>query len=296
MIEAGCRAPKWSNDEYESYKWEADGILLANGACVSDKTQKHLVPDPGKTKVVCSFEHVKVRHVDSRRQTMLVDLTLRMKWWDPNIKYKVFDSGIEKKEIILSPTAIEKIWTPDLGIKNLTALKFKDEWISLITSKILLSDESNTKKHSNTPQNNVEVTYEVKASVYCDFDHSKYPMDTQVCNLTLGSSSFGAIFALSNNNNIDPGNATYIASNFLVSTKFFDDLRHNFGNNTIGISFTLTHSTVPYFVKYYIPCNAIVIISMMGFTIPLSAIPGRVALLVTQFLTMTNLFIYEMVS
>ena len=76
---------------------------------------------------------------------------------------------------------------------------------------------------------------------------------------------------------------------------FFDNQKHSSGNNTIGISDVLTHSITPYFFKYYIPSIAIVTISMMGFTMPLSALPERVALLVTQFLTLTELFIHEMV-
>ena len=298
IIEAGCRAPNWKDDNYKSYEWKADGKLLAEGACISARTQKHLVPNPGKTRVRCRFEHEKVRRVDSRGQTILIDLTLTMKWWDPNIKYKAFEDKSNNGEIILSPTSVQDIWTPDLMIRNLTSFKIEEEWIKLVSSKILIHDESNydNVKHPNALHENVEITYEIKASIYCNFDHSKYPLDKQNCSLTLGSSSFGAIFVLENNDAIDTENSTYIASNFLVSTKFFDDRRHNSGNNTIGIRFDLTHSTIPYLVKYYIPCSAIVIISMMSFKIPLSAIPGRIALLVTQFLTLTNLFIYEMVG
>ena len=296
IIEAGCRAPNWKNEQYEAYEWKADGKLLAKGACISSRTQKHLVPDPGRTRVSCRFEHEKVRKIDSRGQTVLIDLTLKLKWWDPNIKHAALDGETKNGEIILSPDSIKEIWTPDLMIRNLTSFKIEEEWIELVTAKILVDNEPKQSKRANSSHANVEITYEIKASIYCNFDHSKYPLDRQNCNLTLGSRSFGAIFALESNNEIGTGNMTYIASNFRVSTKFFDDKRHSFGNNTIGISFIMTHSTVPYLVKYYIPCNAIVIISMMSFTIPLSAIPGRIALLVTQFLTLTNLFIYEMVS
>ena len=269
---------------------------MAKGACISSKTQKHLVPNPGRTKVICRFEHERVRKIDSRGQTVSVDLTLTMKWWDPNIKHKVLEDNNNNGEIILSPSSIKKIWTPDLMIRNLTSFKIEEEWVKLIKAKILIHDEANQTEIVNSPTANVETTYEIKASIYCEFDHSKYPLDKQNCSLTLGSSSLGAIFVLQNDNDIETGNKTYIASNFHVSTKFFDDQRHAFGNNTIGMRFFMTHSTLPYLVKYYIPCIAIVIISMMSFTIPLSAIPGRIALLVTQFLTLTNLFIYEMVS
>ena len=88
----------------------------------------------------------------------------------------------------------------------------------------------------------------------------------------------------------------YSTSNFDISSTIFDNNRHDSGNNTIGISVVLTHGVEPYLFKYYIPSIAIVTISMMGFTMPLTALPERVALLVTQFLTLTELFIHEMVS
>ena len=294
IVEAGCRAPHWIDEEYSAYEWKPDGKLLAEGACISSRSQKHLVPDPGRTKVECRIEHQMVRNVDSKAQTISIDLTLTMKWLDPNIKSKNLE---EKKdgEIILSQNSIKDMWIPDLMIKNLTSYRYEDEW-KVRNSKILVRHESNQLKGSNSSHPNVEITYGIKASIYCRFDHSKYPFDEQRCNLTLGSNSFGAIFVLENYDEIGIGNLTYIASSFHVSTNFFDDKRHTFGNNTIGITFIMTHSTITFLFKYYLPCNAIVIISMLSFTIPLSAIPGRIALLVTQFLTLTNLFIYEMVS
>ena len=79
-MEAGCRAPDWKDENFEKYVWKADGKLLAKGACISGRTQAHLVPDPGKTKVRCRFDHERVRKVDSRGQTISTDLTLTMKW------------------------------------------------------------------------------------------------------------------------------------------------------------------------------------------------------------------------
>ena len=215
-----------------------------------------------------------------------------MQWFDPNIKSRQRKVKDQNHEIVLSPSAVGKIWTPDLAIQDLTALKIKEEWISLLKARFLgLRDK---KEVDSTPPN-IEVTYQIKSSVYCKFDHSKYPMDEQKCDITVGSSSFGAIFVLNGQNNKDENNNPSV-SNFVVASSLFDNQRHSSGNNTIGIQFTLTHSTTPYFFKYYIPTMAITAVSMMGFAIPLTAIPGRVALLVTQFLTLTNLFIHEMES
>ena len=62
-----------------------------------------------------------------------------------------------------------------------------------------------------------------------------------------------------------------------------------------GFNIELTRIFRPYLFQYYLPTAAIVIVSHISFMIPLSSIPGRVALMVTQFLTLTNIFILNMV-
>ena len=62
------------------------------------------------------------------------------------------------------------------------------------------------------------------------------------------------------------------------------------------------HSTIklgrcilPFIIKYYLPCIAIITVSLINFLISVSSIPARVALLVTQFLTLTNILIAQQV-
>ena len=298
VIDAGCRAPKWKDEEdekFEEYYWQADGYLLAEGACLMKASKKylHLPPEPGKTKVGISLKEQQIRHIDSRKQTFSFDTKLTMRWWDHRIRSDRISEEL-KHEISLSPAAVQKIWTPDLIIHDQTSFKFEQEWISLISAKIFASNDSIAIEKQISFPANVEITYQIKSSVYCKFNHSRYPMGSQKCDVRLGSSSFGAIFVLETNAT-DDKNLKYSTSTFDVETEFFDDGQHDSGSNTIGIEYALTHSIKPFIFKYYLPCMAIVTVSMIGFAIPLTAIPGRVALLVTQFLTLTNLFIYQMV-
>ena len=62
------------------------------------------------------------------------------------------------------------------------------------------------------------------------------------------------------------------------------------------VDIVLERQVSKYIYQYYIPCITIVIATSFSFIIPLSAIPGRVALIVTQFLTLTNIFINQVVS
>ena len=87
---------------------------------------------------------------------------------------------------------------------------------------------------------------------------------------------------------------SYQAENFKMMIEFFDNGIDN-GNNTIGIMIEMCRLQTSFLYMYYIPCITIVLVSLIGFVIPVTAIPGRVGLLVTQFLTLTNLSIHQMV-
>ena len=76
--------------------------------------------------------------------------------------------------------------------------------------------------------------------------------------------------------------------------KYNDSMQN--GSDTFGFNITLERMIQPYIYQYYLPCISIVVVSQISFVIPLSAIPGRVGLVVTQFLTLTNLFIHQMVN
>ena len=64
----------------------------------------------------------------------------------------------------------------------------------------------------------------------------------------------------------------------------------------IGLQIKMKRLVRPFVYQYYLPCISIVLVSFMSFVVPLSAIPGRVALVVTQCLTLTNLFIHQRVG
>ena len=138
----------------------------------------------------------------------------------------------------------------------------------------------------------------MKFTIYCNFTYSRYPMDQQSCNINIGSASKSAIFVL------QPAPCdqkcdyhvknTYQSDNFNMKIEFFDNENRE-GKSTIGINIDMCRILYSYLFMYYIPCITIVLVSLVWFVIPISAIPGRVGLLVTQILTLTNLLIHQMV-
>merc|ERR1712038_1644979 len=63
------------------------------------------------------------------------------------------------------------------------------------------------------------------------------------------------------------------------------------GNYSItGFQMTLTRNVAKYLYIYYLPSGLFVAVSWVSFVIPPEVVPGRMALLVTLFLVLTNIF------
>ena len=72
----------------------------------------------------------------------------------------------------------------------------------------------------------------------------------------------------------------------------FNYTRHN--NSVAGFKLRLKRRYTPIFFNTYFPIMMLILISFIGFFIPVHIIPGRMALLVTIFLMLVNISSSEM--
>ena len=264
----------------KKYKWEGAGTILETGACIGKTYKKDRVPKKGATKVFSTFEYQKIRGVDAKMKTLSIDFTLTMRWLDSRIKRSRFSDQDGNDEIFLGHSAIDKIWTPDFRIANQTSFKANYEWFSIVSSGILGDDTTEkllemSEHEDEKMSTGVRIQYEIKTSVFCPFSYADYPMDRQQCNVSFGSGSLGAIFTLLDPLGSSHKKDTYEAANFDVTVNFFDnDL--GTGENTIGMKIHLARLRSSYIMTYYIPSVLIVLVSEIGFVVPVTAIPGRI--------------------
>ena len=301
LLEAGCKKKEWFyNDDgfAEGYTWIPDGVLLQKGICISPNYLKYIAPEQDKTVVHSTIEYQTVRNVDAKEQTLSFDLVLTLEWLDPNIRTS-FDKRLEDTNgTILFPDAVNMIWTPDLYVWNRKKVMNTNGWISLIKSRILPSntiteEAAKTNMIKQPLKTRVQMKYEIQTTVYCKFQYSKYPMDTQNCSVKLGSSSNGAIFTLLDHGHNHHRTQRYKSVGKIIEVTFFGKGNKE-GNDAIGFHVQMTRLKQPYLMMYYVPCIAIVLVSELGFLVPLTA-DGSSSLLVTNLLTLVSLFIYQMV-
>ena len=198
---------------------------------------------------------------------------------------------------VLNNKMISYIWKPDLWIKNL--FDFKIHGLVEPTSGLLVMEKGKCEYFNCTNQEmkkkNVIVSYnmEAHATIYCNFHFVNYPMDTQYCEFLMDVSypypnivellkQFGIFGETNQHANTDD---------------FYMEVTFDYKSNKSGIHsmIKLERRIMPYIIQYYLPCIAIVSVSMIGYCISLDSIPARVTLLVTQFLTLTNILIAQQV-
>ena len=301
-------------------------LRLSERVCLGEDYLRADVPLAMKSKnkwmpmksiiVNCESEIVTVRDIDDKKQTVTFDMSIHLQWRDDRIKVNP-PSVVEDDEKflgswhILDSNQIDKIWNPDLTIYNMSSFK---------RLSILNPTNGFLKIHSKLDNILVDYIFNAEVTIWCEFLYVDYPMDEQRCELRMGSISYGRNLefvlwtkvpgiAYHDSEFNSPPPETFDMKGFhMTAQKMTDNFTYCNGKNIeeiklckakhlqhVVFDIRMKRSFQPFFMHYYAPCIAIVVVTQASFIIPPDCIPGRVALLVTQFLTLVNIFIDQQV-
>ena len=180
---------------------------------------------------------------------------------------------------------VKDLWLPNIFIYNLKTYKVIDVlsklaglWIS--ADKIILYSQA------------THITF------ICPMRFDKFPLDTQVCKFQVGSYSYDdTIMRFTTEKagyNSPTGNSIALDYAIRIDALKKEDaifLGGTLGNFSLaGFEMTLHRYVSTYIITYYLPSGLFVIVSWISFLIPMDVIPGRMALLVTLFLVLVNIF------
>ena len=260
-----------------------NGSLLSSKVCIPRGYIKGEAPK-SPTIVNTKIEINNIREVNDKKMRITIDFYQELSWRDNRITTVLPSNG----STVLNNNLINRIWKPDLWIKNL--FDFKLRGVLEPTGGFTIKDQTLDNERNTLINYNMEA----QATVYCNFKFLKYPMDTQFCEFIIDAAypqtnvvrvNFElGLFGVTNNNfNLD---------DFAISVVFKNETDQTGINSII----TLERQVLPFIIRYYLPCIAIITVSLMNFLISVDSIPARTALLVTQFLTLTNILIAQQVS
>ena len=265
-----------------------DGTWLSSSVCIPKGYIKGEAPQ-SPTLVLTKIEINNIREVNDKKMRITIDFYQELAWNDNRLKMFMAPNTSS----VLNNNLINSIWKPDLWIKSLFGFQLSE--VLEPTGGFQIMDESFTYETEETKRNTlVSYNMEAQATVYCNFNFFSYPMDTQRCEFIIDAayptadvvnlSFMLGMFGVTNNNfNLD---------DFIIDVTF----KNESGQTGIHSIIQLERCVLPFIIRYYIPCIAIISVSLMNFLISIDSIPARTALLVTQFLTLTNILIAQQVK
>ena len=140
----------------------------------------------------------------------------------------------------------------------------------------------------------IVVRQDLQITLPCSFDPNTFPFDAAHC--LLRYSNEVALNLIPIPLRISTHYPRPFSKNGFTITELENDGIDEKGSTFVGLKYNMRRILSPYVFQYFLPAAAIVFVSVLSFIIPSSATPGRVGLLATLFLTLTNLFINHMVS
>ena len=274
-----------------------NGTILGEAACLPSNYLKEDAPER-PTVIKTKMEIDNIREINDKEMKIMFELYLELIWADDRIIPLSTD-----KPVPLNNKIINKIWKPDLWIKNL--YNFKIHTLLESTSGLMIIKENDCEDSTcdgSESQGKATVYYNLEAevSVYCNFNFDGYPMDTQKCDFIMAGSYWledvvtfkyeMALFGETEKNVLlDAFDINMIFNPSSNSSELFYD--------SLSSTFILRRNIFPYILKYYLPAAAIVIMSSLSFLVTKdsNAIIGRMAIVVTLILTLTNILIAQQV-
>ena len=264
---------------------------------VNEDDELHQSPEGEITELyitVLENKLIKVQESENEIELYVKGYTL---WEDSRIKTNFSSVDIQNGRLMLTWDNIKqgKIWMPFPFIRDVSTVKspIGAGPENLVTTLELLTHNP---FHENVTL--IKASFQAKITIFCAFNYSSYPMDTQNCEFRFISERSQHLKLLLHNppEKRHVYQATLDNLGFDITTTFVETKRVDIEEMTeVGFDLKLKRIYRPFLFQYYCPCLAIVSVSSLSFIVPISAIPGRISLVVTNFLALTTIYINQMV-
>ena len=266
-------------------------------ACLPKEYSKFDLPLKEANKIGVTIDISEVLRINDKDYSITFACYFNVQWKEKRI-YLGPDFGREQagpgvnttnNPDIIVPMNLEfvkDLWLPNIFIYNLKTYKVIDV-LSKLAGLWISAD------------GNVLYSQATHITFICPMRFDKFPLDTQTCKFQVGSYSYddaimrfttdGAGYSASKmGNSIALDYAINIGPLKSEDAVFLGGTLGNF--SLAGFEMVLHRYVSTYIITYYLPSGLFVIVSWISFLIPMDVIPGRMALLVTLFLVLVNIF------
>ena len=269
-----------------------------HAACIPQGYSKYELPDSDDvdniTRIDIQLAIQEVLRINDKDYSISFSTYFNVYWHERRIRLRP-DFGKEQLEAGTKPTDVsvptnlefvKDLWVPNILIYNLKSYRVIDVLNQLAGLWI-------------TPSKQILYSQATHITFICPMRFDKFPLDKQTCKFTLGSYSYNdakMVFKTMDAGYSAPKVSNSIALDYAITiTKLKpEDTVLDYGNlgnySLAGFEMVLHRYVSTYIITYYLPSGLFVIVSWISFLIPMDVIPGRMALLVTLFLVLVNIF------
>ncbi|XP_077982469.1 glycine receptor subunit alpha-2-like isoform X2 [Glandiceps talaboti] len=278
--EAGMSTTAWIDDESPIGDGEKilDSELTKVLDSIINKSDMRIRPNAQGPPVVVNTNLRIVAGFSTVAATMDYNLMvfIRQRWNDPRLQY----NGTSGRSLSVSPSLANKIWVPDMFFINEKSGKLHDLTVKNEALRIY-------------PRGDILLSMRLSLTLACNMDLRKYPMDVQLCHLTMESYGYRTKDMIMTWTKTDPVEIDESIEIAEFKDPTFKTIAFNKTYTTGNFSalrayFLLRRIYDYHLIQTFIPTAVYVIISWLSFWINPEAAPARVALGITTVLTVTS--------
>ena len=271
--------------------------MLVRNVCLMPHYQPNEPPQESNFNHYVDVNLLKadILKVDEDNDKLKIHIIQNLHWFDHRIRANLSYAG---QLIKLAPSNVIQIWHPELDLYTTNLLKWESMYQPNLYKDIFITNYCVNNGCEPADELFVELIAwkEWTATIVCEFEFEDFPFDTQTCRFVqkMYGNSLTHIKYLSNltyDVKTVAGFEIEISLNEFGQDGTYDN---SMMTKQLGFNITLRRVFAPYLYQCYFPCAAIVGVSQISFMIPHESIPGRISLIATQFLTLTNIYIYQL--
>ncbi|XP_058852166.1 gamma-aminobutyric acid receptor subunit pi isoform X1 [Acipenser ruthenus] len=230
----------------------------------------------GPIEIGMSLDIASIDAISEINMDYTATIFLRQRWTDERLLFE------GNKSLSLDGRLVELLWVPDTFIVD-----SKKSFLHDITVENRL-----IRIFSN---GTVLYALRITATIACNMDLTKYPMDRQVCTLQLESWGYNlqdVVFYWTRGNDSVKGLDTLQLAQYSVESYYTSVSQAVYETGfypKLVLHFALRRNILYFILETYVPSTLLVALSWVSFWISQSSVPARTCIGVTTVLTMTTL-------
>ena len=228
-----------------------------------------------------------VSNVDDKSQSISVSMYFSVRWFEPRLMINpTAEDWTEPKlgpddHVNVSPETIKYLWYPDLEIYGLEKFNLHK----------VLKEMSGVRIIKNRT---IDYELRVVVTISCQMNFNNYPLDSQECPFQVGS-YFGTVKTVTCTSYFEFDEERQRSLQYFTEIKSLSEKHRNVtlpsgDYAACGFTIFLTRMRMQNIIQVYLPTTMFVMVSWVSFLIKPEIIPGRMALLITLFLVLINIF------